>query len=126
MKKFGLNTLVIGVLSFISGWLGWWEWDFVVIAFLVAFIVNDTSVKSSAAALLVISTIWIAVAMMNMIGNEMRLVNMVKGIVNISSANILLFITVTIGGLVAGFAAMTGSLARDAFLPNRNRKGERI
>ena len=126
MKKFGLNTLVIGVLSFISGWLGWWEWDFVVIAFLVAFIVNDTSVKSSAAALLVISTIWIAVAMMNMIGNEMRLVNMVKGIVNISSANILLFITVTIGGLVAGFAAMTGSLARDAFLPNRNRKGERV
>ena len=126
MKKFGLNTLVIGVLSFISGWLGWWEWDFAAIAFLVAFIVNDTNGKSYAAAFSVISIMWYTVATINMMGNEMRLANMVKEILKISSVDTLIFITAFIGSLVAGFAAMTGSLARDAFLPKRNRKGERV
>jgi len=125
MKKFGLNTIIIGVLSFIAGWLGWWAWSFAVIAFLVAFIVNDSSGKSYLAGFAVIGTIWFFVASSLNIANQGQLSGLVADLLKVPSSTQLLFITATVGALVAGFSAMTGSLARDAFLPKRNRKGER-
>ena len=126
MKKFGLNTIIISVLSLVSGFLGWWEWDFAVIAFLVAFFVNDSGGKSYLAGFAVIGAIWFFVAMRLNVGNEGRLSSMVADLLTISSATQLLYTTALIGAMVAGFSAMTGSLARDAFLPNRNRKGDRV
>lgn len=126
MKKFGLNTILIGVLSFLVGWLGWWEWSFAIVAFAVAFFVNDGSGKSYLAAFTVVGTIWFFVANSMIIANEGRLATMVADLFMRLSSTQLLYATSMIGALVAGFSAMTGSLARDAFLPKRNRKGERI
>ena len=126
MKKFGLNTVLIGVLSFIAGWLGWWEWSFAVIAFLVAFFVNDGSGKSYLAAFTVVGAIWFFVANSMNVANEGRLASMVADLFNLPNSTQLIYVTVLIGSLVAGFSAMTGSLARDAFWSKRNRKGERI
>ncbi len=115
--KFLINLIGIGLLSFISGRLGIWEWDFAVIAFLVAFFVADKGARSYAAAFLAISVIWYAIAAMTTTANEAQLAMMVKDILGLSSIDTLLFATATIGGLVAGFSALTGVLARDAFMP---------
>ncbi len=125
MKKFGLNTVIIGVLSFIAGWLGWWIWSFAVIAFLVAFVVNDSGGKSYLAAFAIVGVIWFLVANILNVANEGQLSSMVADLLKVPSSTQLLYVTSLIGALVAGFSAMTGSLARDAFLPKRNRQGER-
>lgn len=125
MKKFGLNTVIIGVLSFIAGWLGWWIWSFAVIAFLVAFVVNDSGGKSYLAAFAIVGIIWFLVANILNVANEGQLSSMVADLLKVPSSTQLLYVTSLIGALVAGFSAMTGSLARDAFLPKRNRQGER-
>jgi hypothetical protein len=126
MKKFGINTVVIGALSFVSGWLGWWEWDFALIAFLVAFAVNDGFLKSNLAAFIAIGGVWFFMANSLNAANESLLANTVSNIMKVSSSSQLMMITSLVGALVGGFSAMTGSFARDAFLPKRNRKGERI
>ena len=125
MKKFALNTVVIGVLSFIAGWLSLAVWSLAVIAFLVAFIVNDSSGKSYLAGFAIVGLMWFLVASILNIANEGQLSGMVAGLLKIPNSTQLLYVTSMVGALVAGFGAMTGSLARDAFLPKRDRKGER-
>ena len=123
--KFLINLIAIGLLSFISGRLGLWEWDFTVIAFLVAFLVADKGARSYAAAFLAISVIWYMIAMMTTTANEAQLAIIVRDILKIPSVDTLLFATATIGGLVAGFSALTGVLARQAFLPVKERRRRR-
>lgn len=124
--KFTINLIGIALFSFISGRLAWWEWDFVLIAFLLTFIMNDTAARSYAAGFLAMSTIWFFMANVQNAGNTGILSGMVAELFKLSSGTQLLQITALIGGVVGGFSAMTGSLARDVFMPARSRNGKSL
>jgi len=111
--KFTVSLLLTALLSFATGLftaLPWWS--FSVCAFVVALTVHQKAWKAFLSGFLSLFLLWGLMAAAAATINGQILATRVAEILSIGSPVLLIVITAIIGGLVAGFAAMTGSYLR--------------
>lgn len=110
--KFIVATILTAILSFISGlFLPWW--GIAVAALLVAVLVHQKAGKAFLSGLLGVFLLWAGLAWWIDMKNNSILSQKVASILPLEGNTILLIaITGITGGLVGGFAAMTGSFLR--------------
>jgi len=105
--------LVILILSFISSlFLPWWV--VVIIAFLAAFFLGNTTGQSFIAGFGGVFIVWATLALLKSVPNNNLLAKRVAAMLHLQHWIFLLFITALIGGLVAGMAALSGILLKKA------------
>lgn len=110
--RFLLSVLLIIVFAFIAGlYLPWWS--MALISFVVLLILPQGVGISFLAGFLSIFLLWAGLALIIDIRNESILSQKIAALFSLGEASFLLiFITGLLGGLVAGFAAMSGSTLR--------------
>ncbi len=107
--------LIILILSFISSYFLPW-WMVAIIAFLAAFFLGKVPVKSFFSGFLSVFTVWAILALLKSIPNHNLLVKRVAVTFHLPHWSLLLFVTALIGGLAGGFAALSGTLLKKAFV----------
>lgn len=110
--KFLTATILTALLAFISGlFLPWW--GIAIAGLLVAAIVHQKSGKAFLSGLLGVFLLWAGLAWWIDMKNNSVLSHKVASVLPLGGNTILIIaITGLVGGLVAGFAAMSGSYLR--------------
>jgi hypothetical protein len=110
--KFIVALLLTGILSFISGlFLPWW--GIAIVALLVALLIHQKAWKAFFAGLLGVFLLWAGLAWwMDMKNNGVLSHKMAHVIPLGGNTFLLIVVTGIVGGLVAGFAALSGSFLR--------------
>lgn len=110
--KFVTATLLTAFLSFISGlFLPWW--GIAIIALLVGLLVKQVAGLSFLSGFLGVFLLWAALAWWIDIKNNSVLSERIANVLPLGGNSFLLIIvTGIVGGLVAGFAAMSGAYLR--------------
>jgi len=110
--KFFVAILLTAILSFISGlFLPWW--GIAIAALIVAVVIHQKAGKSFLSGLLGVFILWVAIAWWIDMKNNSVLSHKMARVLPLGGNTILLLIvTGLVGGLVAGFAAMSGSFLR--------------
>jgi len=111
--KFFNSFLLTALLSFIAGiYISYW-WFFAVVAFLVAALIHQKGFKAFFAGFLALFVLWFVLAFWMDLANEGVLSVKIASILQLGESKwMLMIITAFIGGLVAGFAALSGSYLR--------------
>ena len=115
--KFMTATILTAILSFIASlFLPWW--GIAIAALLVAAIVHQKAGKAFVSGLLGVFLLWAGLAWWIDMKNNSVLSHKVASVLPLGG-NTLLIIVVTglVGGLVAGFAALSGSYLRASDKP---------
>ena len=110
--RFILTILLTAALSFLAGlYLPWWS--IAIVAFLVALLVRQRILFAFIAGFAGIFLFWGILAFWIDIKNEGILSNKIASILPLAGSSVLLIlVTGFVGGLVGGFAAMSGSSLR--------------
>jgi hypothetical protein len=109
-----VSILLIAVLSYLAGMYGPW-WTIAIVAFLVALLIPQGIGRSFLAGFLAILLLWVVLALLKDMSNNNYLSERVAQLFKLGAASLLLvLITGIIGGLVAGFAAMSGASLKPA------------
>lgn len=110
--KFLTATILTAILAFISGlFLPWW--GIAVTSLLVAVLVHQKAGKAFLSGLLGVFLLWAGLAWWIDMKNNGILSKKIATILPLGGNSILLIlVTGIIGGLIAGFAAMSGSFLR--------------
>lgn len=110
--KFFIAFLLTALLSFIfSLWFDWWI--IAIIAFLVALLVHQKGWKAFLAGFLGIFILWAILAEWIDIKNDGNLSGKIGELLSVGNHPLLVvFASALVGGLVGGFAAMSGSYLR--------------
>jgi hypothetical protein len=112
--KFIVSILLTALLSYAAGLfsnLPWWS--FAICAFIVALVIHQKAWKAFLSGFVALAVLWGLLALYIDLRNEHLLGNKVAALLlKTESSVILLLVTALVGGLVAGFAAMTGSFLR--------------
>jgi uncharacterized membrane protein YhaH (DUF805 family) len=106
--------LIILILSFASGFFLPW-WVVAIAAFSAAFFIGKTSGQAFWSGFLAVFIVWIVLALFKSIPNDHILAKKVALLFHLPGWGYLLVITGIIGGLVSGFAALSGVLLQKAF-----------
>ncbi len=112
--KFLVATILTALLAFISGlFLPWW--GIAVTSLLVAVLIHQKAGKAFLAGLLGVFLLWAALAWWIDMKNNGVLSKKIASVLPLGgSAIVLVLVTGIVGGLVAGFAAMSGSFLRSS------------
>ncbi len=112
--KFLVAVILTALLAFISGlFLPWW--GLAVTSLLVAVLVHQKAGKAFLAGLLGVFLLWAALAWWIDMKNNGVLSKKIASVLPLGgSAIVLILATAIVGGLVAGFAAMSGSFLRSS------------
>ncbi len=110
--KFLTATILTAILAFISGlFLPWW--GMAITSLLVAVLVHQKAGKAFLSGLLGVFLLWAGLAWWIDMKNNGILSKKIATILPLGGNTILLIgVTGLIGGLIAGFAAMSGSFLR--------------
>jgi len=110
--KFLISIILIALLSFAVGlYLPWWS--LALVAFLVAILIHQRAGKSFLTGFLALFFLWGIMAFVIDQQNQQILSAKVSQMLPLGGSGIaLILVTGLIGGLVAGFAAMSGSYLR--------------
>jgi hypothetical protein len=110
--KFLTATILTAILAFISGlFLPWW--GIAITSLLVAVLVHQKAGKAFLSGLLGVFLLWVGLAWWIDMKNNGILSKKIATILPLGGNTILLIlVTGLIGGLIAGFAAMSGSFLR--------------
>ena len=110
--KFLVATVLTALLSFISGlFLPWW--GIAIAALLAAIIVKQSAGKAFGAGFLGVMLLWQGLALWINMNNQGVLAKKIALILPLGGNPVyLILVTGIIGGVVAGFAAMSGSFLR--------------
>lgn len=110
--KFTVAILLTALLAFISGlFLPWW--GIAVAALLVAVLVHQKAFKAFLSGLLGVFLLWAGLAWWIDMKNNGVLSERIAHILPLGGNTLLLIgVTALVGGVVGGFAAMTGSFLR--------------
>ena len=113
--KFFNSFLLTALLSFIAGiYISYW-WFFAVVAFLVAALIHQKGYKAFFAGFLALFILWFVLAFWMDFVNEGVLSVKIASILPLDGSKwMLMIVTAFIGGLVAGFAALSGSYLRSS------------
>ena len=111
--KFFNSVLLTALLSFIAGiYISYW-WFFAVVAFLVAVLIHQRGFKAFFAGFLALFVLWFVLAFWMDFANEGVLSVKIASILPLGGSKwMLMVVTGLISGLVAGFAALSGSYLR--------------
>lgn len=111
--KFFNSVLLTALLSFIAGiYIPWW-WSFAVVALLVALLIHQKPWKAFLAGFSGLFILWFALAFWMDFGNDGVLSAKIASLLPLGGSKwALLIVTAFIGGLVAGFGALSGSYLR--------------
>lgn len=112
--KFITAFIITALLAFVIGLFTSLPWYlFALTSFLVAIAIPQKPGKAFFTAFLALFVLWIALALVKDVPNQHLLSVKVAQILPLKGSFIaLLFITGIVGGLIAGFAALTGSYVR--------------
>jgi hypothetical protein len=107
--KFIVAAVLTALLAFIGSlWIDWWI--IALIAFIVALLIRQAAWKSFLAGFLGIFLLWAILAMWIDSSNDGLLSSKIAMLLGIGpNSFLLILLTAFAGGLVGGFAAMTGS-----------------
>ena len=110
--KFFVAIVLTALLTFISGlFLPWW--GIAIPALLVAIVIPQKAGKAFLSGLLGVFLLWAAIAFWIDMKNESVLSHRMASVLPLGGSTIMLILlTGMVGGLVAGFAAMSGSFLR--------------
>lgn len=110
--KFIVAVLLTAALAFVSGlYLPWW--GIAIAAFIVALLVQQKPWKTWVAGFLGVFLLWVVLAWMRDAPNDSLLSGKIGELLGIGNNPVaLMIITGFIGGLVAGFAALTAGFLR--------------
>src|SRR4030095_11042417 len=113
--KFFNSVLLTALLSFIAGiYIPYW-WFFAVVAFLVAVLIHQRGFKAFFAGFLGLFILWFILSFGMDIANDGVLSVKIALLLPLGGSKwMLLIVTAIIGGLVAGFAALSGSYLRSS------------
>ena len=113
--KFFNSFLLTALLSFIAGiYISHW-WFFAVVAFLVAALIHQKAYKAFFAGFLALFILWFVLAFWMDLSNEGVLSVKIASILQLDGSKwLLMIVTAFIGGLIAGFAALSGSYLRSS------------
>lgn len=112
--KFLVATLLTALLAFISGLFFPW-WGIAITSLLVGILIHQGAGKAFAAGLLGVFLLWAGLAWWIDMKNNGVLSKKIAMVLPLGGNSIyLLLLTGLIGGLVAGFAAMSGSFLRSS------------
>ncbi|MEX2234132.1 MAG: hypothetical protein WD824_18340 [Cyclobacteriaceae bacterium] len=107
--RFPVQILVIVILGFFMElFLPWWS--IAIAAFAGGLLINTKS--NFSAGFLAIGILWVVNALITDLSTDTGLADRVARIFMLYSKTLLLLVTFIIGGLVGGFAAMTGGSLR--------------
>jgi hypothetical protein len=110
--KFIVVVLLTALLGYTAPLYFTW-WSFAVTSFIIALFVHQKAWVAFAATFLGLFLLWAIMALMIDIANDHLLSQKIATILPLhGSSALLIFITALVGGLVSGFAGLTGSLAR--------------
>ncbi len=114
MKNFLLAFALTAIATFaIQLFLPWWS--LVIIAFVVAYFIQQAPLPAFMAGFLSVFILWVVYAYMLSSANNNLLLDKVNTLLNpitMGHAVVLYLLTGTIGGLVSGFAALSGNMIR--------------
>ena len=111
--KFVVALLLTALLSFTAGLfteLPWWS--FAICAFIVAIAIHQKAWKAFLSGFLALALLWGLLAAYYDGLNEHILATKIAALLSLGSAALLIFVTALVGGLIAGFAALSGSFLR--------------
>lgn len=110
--RFILAVLLMVLLGFIAGlYLPWWS--IAVVAFLVALLLPQSTNANFLAGFTGIFLLWALIAIWIDVKNDSILSQKIAQLFSLGSSSVLLIIvTALTGGLVGGFAAMSGGAVR--------------
>jgi len=111
--KFLIATILTALLSFIAGiYIPLW-WFFAVVALLVALLIHQKAGKAFLTGFLGLFILWFVLAFWMDYGNDGVLSVKIASLLPLGGSKwVLIIFTAVIGGLVAGFAALSGSYLR--------------
>ena len=112
--KFIVAILLTALLAFAGGiWLGWWI--IAVAAFVIALLIHQRAGKAFLSGFLGVFILWGSLACWIDIRNEHVLSKKIAEVLPLGGNSLLLIlVTALIGGLVAGFGAISGSYLRSS------------
>lgn len=110
--KFLVATILTGLLAFINGlFLPWW--GIAITSLLVAVIIHQKAGKAFLSGLLGVFILWAGLAWWIDMKNNGILSKKIASVLPLGgNALLLILVTGIVGGLVAAFAAMSGSFLR--------------
>lgn len=110
--RFILATLLIALLAFIAGiFLPWWA--LAIVAFAIALLIPQTHGRTFLSGFLGIFLVWALVAAWINAKNNSLLSHKVAQLFPLGGSSVLLIlVTALMGGLVGGFAALSGGSLR--------------
>jgi hypothetical protein len=112
--KFLTALLLTALLSFVAGLYAPW-WSLAIMSFLVAVLVAQRPGKAFLAGFFALFLLWGCIALWLDIRNKGLLSARIGELLGLGSNSMLLIlVTALIGGLVAGFAALSGSYLRSS------------
>lgn len=113
--KFLLATILTALLSFIAGiYVPLW-WFFAVVALLVALLVHQRAGKAFFAGFLGLFILWFVLIFWMDNGNDGVLSVKIASMLPLGGSKwTLIIVTAIIGGLIAGFAGLSGSYLRSS------------
>lgn len=107
IKQIGITILICLVLQYFFPW-----WTLVLGAFAGGYLFGESSGKSFLAGFVAVALLWLITAMIIDVQTNSILTEKVARIFPTKTPALLFVLTAVIGGLPAGFAAMTGRLIR--------------
>lgn len=110
--KFVTATILTALLAFISGlFLPWW--GIAITSLLIAVLVHQKAGKAFLSGLTGVFILWAGMALWIDMKNNHVLSQKISAVLKFGGSSVvLILITGLVGGLVAGFAAMSGSYLR--------------
>jgi len=117
--KFLIALVLTALLSFIAGiFINTW-WFFAIVALLVALLVHQKAGKAFLAGFLALFILWFVLTFWIDSANNSVLSVKIASLLPLGGSKwLLMLFTAFIGGLIAGFAAMSGSFLRSS--PKKN------
>ena len=112
--KFFTSIVLTALLSFTGGlWFSWWV--IAIAAFIIALLVHQKAGKAFLSGAIGVFLLWGILAWWIDMKNEHILSKKIAAVLPLGGSSFLLiFVTALIGGLVAGFGAMSGSYLRNS------------
>ena len=112
--KLIVAIILTALLAFVAGLYFPW-WSLAIAAFLVAVLVHQRAWKAFLGGFLGIFLLWAAIAWWIDIKNDGVLSKKIAELLKLGGNSVLLIIvSAIVGGIVGGFAAMTGSFLRSS------------
>ena len=113
--KFLLATILTALLSFIAGiYVPLW-WSFALVALLVALLIHQRAGRAFFAGFLGLFILWFILIFWMDNGNDGVLSVKIASLLPLGGSKwTLIIVTAIIGGLIAGFAALSGSYLRSS------------